>query len=255
MTARRAFVFSLLLGVLTGAPLNAQPQPLTVLAAASLKEVMDAQGAAFAIAGGPPVRFSYAASSTLARQVEAGAPADLFISADAGWMDYLAQRSLIEPTGRRDLVTNHLALIAPKTSKVALKAAPGMKLAQALGGGRLAMAGPEVPAGKYGRASLETLGVWDSVKTKVVQTDNVRSALLFVSRGEAPFGIVYDTDARVDPGVRIVALFPDSSHPKIVYPAAVLKSSTNPAAGRFLAYLRTPAAASTFRRFGFSPLP
>lgn len=256
MLSRRALVALIAAVALTGpAASHAQPAPLTVLAAASLKDVMDAQGLAFAKAGGPSVRFSYAASSALARQIEAGAPADLFISADSDWMDYVAQRRLIDPATRRDLVTNHLALIAPKDSKVALKATRGMPLAQALGGGRLSMAGPDVPAGRYGRAALETLGVWTSVQDRLVQADNVRGALVFVSRGEAPLGIVYDTDAKADPGVRIVALFPDDSHPKIVYPAAVLGASTNPAARRFMAFLHTPAAAATFRRYGFSPQP
>lgn len=256
MLSRRTVLALIAAAALAGpAAAQAQPAPLTVLAAASLKDVMDAQGQAFAKAGGPSVRFSYAASSALARQIEAGAPADLFISADSDWMDYVAQRRLIDPASRRDLVTNHLALIAPKDSTVALKAARGMPLAQALGGGRLSMAGPDVPAGRYGRAALERLGVWASVQDRLVQADNVRAALVFVSRGEAPLGIVYDTDAKADPGVRIVALFPDDSHPRIVYPAAVLSASTNPAARRFMAFLRTPAAAATFRRYGFSPLP
>lgn len=252
MILRRA-----ILGSLFSLPFAAQAwaqAPLTVLAAASLKEVMDAQGVAFAKAGGPPVRFSFAASSVLARQLEAGAPADLFISADSDWMNYVAARGLIDPGSRHDLATNHLALIAPRDSRIALQAVKGMPLAAALAGGKLAMAGPDVPAGRYGRASLESLGVWESVKGAVVQADNVRGALLFVSRGEAALGIVYDTDARSDPNVRIVALFPDASHPKIVYTGAVMKQSINPAAKRFMAFLRTPPAAATFRQFGFIPL-
>jgi len=252
MILRRS-ILALMAALTLVAPAFAQG-PLTVLAAASLKEVMDAQGAAFAKAGGPPVRFSYAASSVLARQVEAGAPTDLFISADSDWMDYVAARGLIDRASRRDLVSNHLALIAPKDSKVSLKAVKGMPIAAALAGGRLAMAGPDVPAGRYGRAALESLGVWASVQDRVVQADNVRGALLFVSRGEAQLGVVYDTDARSDPGVRIVTLFPDASHPRIVYPAALLKTVSNPAAGRFMAFLRTPAAAAIFRAFGFIPL-
>lgn len=256
MLVRRAFV-ALLAAAAVAGPVAAQPRqaPLTVLAAASLKEVMDAQGQAFARAGGPAVRFSYAASSALARQIEAGASADLFVSADSDWMDHVAQRGLIDPATRRDLVTNHLALIAPKDSKASLKAVKGMPLAQALGGGRLSMAGLDVPAGRYGRAALESLGVWPSVQDRLVLADNVRGALVFVSRGEAPFGIVYDTDAKADPGVRVVALFPDASHPKIVYPGAVLKASRNPAARRFMAFLRTPGAAAIFRRYGFTTLP
>ena len=252
MMLRRALLALFALLALAG-PTAAQA-PLNALAAASLKEVMDAQGEAFTRAGGPPVRFSYAASSTLARQVEAGAPADLFVSADSDWMDYVAMKGLIDPASRRDLVTNSLALIAPRSSKIALRAELGMPLAAALGTGRLSMAGPEVPAGRYGRAALQSLGVWDSVSGRLALADNVRGALMFVSRGEAPLGIVYDTDAKADPGVRIVAMFPSGSHPKIVYPGAMLKSSRNPAAARFMAFLKTPAGAAIFRRYGFVPL-
>ena len=252
MMLRRALLALFALLALAG-PTAAQA-PLNALAAASLKEVMDAQGEAFTRAGGPPVRFSYAASSTLARQVEAGAPADLFVSADSDWMDYVAMKGLIDPASRRDLVTNSLALIAPRSSKIALRAELGMPLAAALGTGRLSMAGPEVPAGRYGRAALQSLGVWDSVSGRLALADNVRGALMFVSRGEAPLGIVYDTDAKADPGVRIVAMFPSGSHPKIVYPGAMLKSSRNPAAARVMAFLKTPAGAAIFRRDGFVPL-
>jgi molybdate transport system substrate-binding protein len=250
----RRTVLTLIAALALAAPAQAQPA-ITVLAAASLKEVMDAQGAAFTKAGGPPVRFSYAASSALARQVEAGAPADLFISADAGWMDHVAQRRLIVPASRRDLATNRLALIAPRDSRLTLRMGRAMPLAAALGaGGRLAMAAPEVPAGRYGRAALESLGVWASVRDRLAPADSVRGALVFVSRGEAPLGIVYDTDARADPSVRIVALFPAASHPKIVYPGAVLREARHPAAGRFMSFLRTPQAAQIFRAHGFSPL-
>ena len=255
MIARRRLL-TLLAVVALSDPVTVQAQvPLAVLAAASLKEVMDAAAAAFTKAGGPRVRMSYAASSALARQIEAGAPADLFISADKDWMDYLAARGLIDPTQRYNLVTNHLALIAPKGSKVALRAAPGMALAAALGEGRLALAGPDVPAGRYARAALEDLGVWPSVEARLAPADNVRGALLFVARGEAPLGIVYDTDAKADPRVRIVDLFPENGYPKIVYPAAVLKGSSNLAARRFLTFLRSPAGTSVFRRYGFTPLP
>ena len=253
MITRRLSAVVLALLALAG-PALAQPEPLTVFAAASLKDVMDAQGAAFQRAGGSPVRFSYAGSSAIARQIESGAPADLFISADSDWMDYVAQRGLIAPASRRDLVTNHLALIAPASSKTRLTIGKGMNLNAALAGGRLAMAGPDVPAGRYGRAALNYLGVWPSVQDRVVSADNVRNAMLFVSRGEAPLGVVYDTDALVDPKVRIVGLFPDRSHPRIVYPAAIVKSSTNPAGARFMTFLRSRAAQDIFRRYGFTPL-
>ncbi len=253
MTALRRLIALAAVLLAFASPALAQP-PLTVFAAASLRDVMDAQAAAFTRAGGPPVRFSYAASSAIARQIENGAPADLFISADSDWMDYVAQRGLIDPRSRRDLVTNHLALIAPADSKLRLTIRKNMGLLAALGGGRLAMAGPDVPAGRYGRAALTSLGVWSSVEGRVVQADNVRNAMVFVSRGEAPLGVVYDTDAKVDPKVRIVGLFPDNSHPPIVYPGAVVKSSTNPASRRFLTYLRSRAGQATFRRYGFTPL-
>lgn len=248
------WVAAVLLSVLLGFPAAAQ-EALTVFAAASLKNVMDEQGAAFQRAGGPPVRFSYAASSAIARQIEQGAPADVFISADSDWMTYVEQRRLVRAGTRRDLLSNRLALIAPKASKARLAVARDMPLARALGAGRLAMAAPEVPAGKYGRAALADLGVWKSVEGKVVSAENVRAALAYVSRGEAPLGIVYDTDARADPGVRIVGLFPAASHPRIVYPAAVMAGSKNPATGRFMAYLATPAARAIFQKHGFTVLP
>ena len=240
--------------LLLAAPIVSTAQevaPVTVFAAASLKNAMDDLGEAYKAKTGETVRFSYAASSALARQIEQGAPADVFISADSDWMDYLAQKGLIVSSSRRNLLTNHLALIAPSDSSITLKIAKGMPLAKALGDGRLAVAGPEVPAGKYAKASLTTLGVWDSVSTKLASADNVRGALLFVARGEAPLGIVYDTDARVDPKVRIVGLFPDSSHPPIVYPEALLTHAVSPRAAALLAFLNGPEAAEVFSKYGF----
>ncbi|MBS0490395.1 MAG: molybdate ABC transporter substrate-binding protein [Proteobacteria bacterium] len=228
----------------------AHAAPVTVFAAASLKNALDEVGVEYEKAGGE-ARFSYAASSAIARQIEQGAPADVYVSADSDWMNYLAERKLIVAASRRDLLTNRLALIAPADSKVALKVGKGMPLAKALGSGRLAVAGPDVPAGKYARASLTALGAWDSVSGKLVQAENVRAALQFVARGETPLGIVYDTDAKVEPKVRIVGLFPDASHPKIVYPAALVASSKNPDAAKFLAFMRTPKAAAVFRKYGF----
>jgi molybdate transport system substrate-binding protein len=238
------------------APLLAQaPAPVTVFAAASLKNALDDVGKAYTAATGQPVRFSYAASSALARQIEAAAPADLFISADSDWMDYVAQRHLVVAATRRDLLSNHLALIAPADSTIKIRMGKAMPLARALGDGRLAIAGPDVPAGKYGRASLTALGVWPSVQDKLAPADNVRGALLFVARGETPLGIVYDTDAKIEPKVRIVALFPDDSHPRIVYSAAVVASSSNPKAGSFLGFLQGPEATAVFQKCGFMVLP
>jgi len=234
------------------APAFAASQPVTVFAAASLKNAVDDVSAAYGAKTGGQARVSYGASSALARQIEQGAPADVFVSADTDWMDYLARKKLILDSSRRNLLTNHLALIAPAASQSQLKIGPGMPLAAALGAdGRLSLAGPGVPAGKYAQASLTTLGVWDSVKDRVAPAENVRSALAFVAQGEAPFGIVYDTDAKVEPKVRIVGLFPDTSHPPILYPGAVVAASTNPEAARFLAFLRGHEAAAIFRKYGF----
>ena len=223
-----------------------------MFAAASLKNVLDEVDAAFAKApGGVPVTASYAASSTLARQIEQGAPADLFLSADVDWMTYVADRKLVRPETRRLLLTNRLALIAARDSKIAISVRRNMPLAEALGAGRLAMAGPDVPAGRYGQAALTALGVWDSVKAKTALGENVRAALQFVARGEAPLGIVYDTDALVEPAVRIVGVFPESSHPKILYPVAVLTGAKSPAAGAYLRFLEGPQAAAIFMKYGF----
>ncbi len=230
--------------------------PVTVFAAASLKNALDEAAAGYTADKGIQVRVSYAASSVLARQIEQGAPADLFVSADSQWMDYVASRGLIVPASRRDLLSNHLALIAPADSKTSLRIAKGMAIAAALGGGRLAVAGPEVPAGKYAQASLVALGVWDGVKDHLAPAENVRAALAFVARGEAPLGIVYDTDAKVEPKVRIVALFPDASHPPIVYPVALtVVGGSCIGAKTLLDYLGGPAAGAVFRKYGFIVRP
>ena len=247
----------LLIGVLAAsliAPhvlLAAPPSPVTVFAAASLKNVMDDVGKAYLVKTRSPARFSYGASSALARQIEQGAPADVFVSADPQWMDYVVARGLIAPGARRDLLSNHLALIAPAFSTTRLKIGKAMPLAAALGAGRLAIAGPDVPAGKYAQASLTALGVWDDVKDKLARAENVRAALAFVARGETPLGIVYDTDAKVEPNVRVVGLLPDDSHPPIIYPAAIVAASRNPGAGAFLAFLDSPPARALFRKYGF----
>lgn len=232
----------------------AQAAPVTVFAAASLKTALDEVGAQYAKTGGA-ARFSYAASSAIARQIEQGAPADIYVSADSDWMNYLADRKLIVASSRKDLLTNNLALIAPADSRVALTIGKGMPLAKALGEGRLAVAGPDVPAGKYAKASLGALGVWDSVSGRLAQAENVRMALQYVARGESPLGVVYDTDAKVEPKVRIVGLFPAGTHPKIVYPVALVAGSKNPDAAKFLAYLGGPQAASVFRKYGFTVFP
>jgi molybdate transport system substrate-binding protein len=203
--------------------------------------------------GGVRAKISYAASSALARQIESGAPADLFISADLGWMDYLEQRQLIRAATRINLLGNRLALVAPADSDVRAEIKPGLDLVGLLKGGRLAMGDPDsVPAGKYGKAALEKMGIWSSVRTHIAPAESVRAALLFVSRGEAPLGIVYATDAAADPRVKIVGVFPQDTHPPIVYPAALTTASKNIAASRLLEFLGSPAAKAVFEKHGFT---
>lgn len=231
--------------------------PITVFAAASLKESLDEAAAAYEKATGQSVRVSYAASSALARQIEQGAPADVFLSADRDWMDYVQQRDLIDAGSRRDLLGNTLVLIAPKASAakpVALKR--GVDLRPLLGkDGRLALAlTASVPAGKYAKAAFASLGVWDSLQDKVAEGENVRAAMMLVTRGEAPLGVVYGSDAQVEPGVRVLATFPADSHPPIVYPVARIAASKHAQSSAFVRWLATPAAAAIFRRHGFSIL-
>jgi len=230
----------------------AAAETVTVFAAASLKDALDENVKAYQAKANDRIVVSYAASPALAKQIEAGAPADLFISADLDWMDYLEQRRLIRSDTRRNLLRNRLVLIAPADSKVSVNIAPGFPLATLLGDGRLAMANPDaVPAGKYGKASLEALGVWKDVQSRVAAAENVRAALVLVSRGEAPLGIVYRTDAAADPKVRIVGLFPENSHPPIIYPAA-LTSTGKRVAGPFLQWLGRSDARAIFEKHGFS---
>ena len=229
---------------------------IRVLAAASLKEALDAQVKGFESAGGDKVVVSYAASNALARQIEAGAPADLFISADVDWMDHVEQRRLLKPATRIDLLRNKLVLIAPASSANTLQIGPDFPLAAALGQQKLAMANPDsVPAGKYGKRALETLGVWKGVEQNVARAENVKAALVLVARGEAPFGIVYATDARADHSVRIVDTFPENTHPPIVYPAAVVATSQSSNARALLDYLKSPIARVVWEKHGFATVP
>jgi molybdate transport system substrate-binding protein len=226
--------------------------PLTVFAAASLKESMDEAAVAYQRHTGIPVRVSYAASSALARQIEQGAPADLFFSADLEWMDYLQQRGKVDAAQRRNLLGNQLVLIAPKASTLKVDLGKAGSLAAALGQGRLALGQTSsVPAGKYARASLEKLGHWSGVQAKLAESESVRAALMLVARGEAPLGIVYLSDARAEPAVRIVATFPDDSHPPIVYPVAALRGARNAQAQALVSWLASPQAAAIFQRRGF----
>jgi molybdate transport system substrate-binding protein len=253
MAARRAvIVLAAAILVSAGALPRSMAAEVTVFAAASLKGAMDEQAKQFEAATGNKVVVSYGASNALAKQIESGAPADLFVSADLDWMDYVEEKKLVAPGKRVNLLRNTLVLIAPAASTSALRIGPNFGLAAALGNDKLAMANPDsVPAGKYGKAALEQLGVWPSVEKQVARAENVRAALALVSRGEAPFGVVYATDAYADKGVRIVDTFPASSYPAIVYPAAMMAASKSPAARSLLGYLRSAAARATWEKYGF----
>jgi molybdate transport system substrate-binding protein len=228
-------------------------EKVVVFAAASLKNALDAVNAAWQTDAGKTVTISYAASSALAKQIEEGAPADVFISADLDWMKYLSDKKLTKPDTELKLLGNRIVLIAPKESAVETTIAPNFPLAELLGDGRLAMGDVKaVPAGKYGKAALETLGVWTSVEAKVAQAENVRAALKFVALGETPLGIVYQTDAAAEPGVRIVDTFPEDTHAPIVYPVALTASSHNPDAAEFVKYLQSTKAKDLFETQGFT---
>src|SRR5471032_1812379 len=234
-TSRRAFalLFAALI-LLPSAAISQPPAGVTVFAAASLTDSLKGIADAYQAKTGSKITLSFGASSTLARQIEQGASADLFFSADTDWMDYLNKAGLIAQASRKDLLGNQLVLIAASTNSHDLKIAPHFDLAGALGDGRLALADPaSVPAGKYGKAALTALGVWDSLASHVAPAENVRIALQYVARSEAPLGIVYATDAKVDPTVRVVGIFPEDSHPPIIYPAALTKTAS-PQAQAFL---------------------
>jgi len=241
------------------APAAAATEParreLLVFAAASLSEALEEVGRAFTAATGMRVAASYAASSVLAKQIEAGAPADAFFSADVAWVDYLEKRGLIQPSSRRDVLRNTLVLIAPADSTLRLRIAPGFDLAGALKGGRLAIADPDsVPAGEYARAALTRLGVWSRVSDRAVRGENVRAALAYVARGEAPLGIVYRTDAQAERRVRVVDVFPKDSHPPITY-ALALTARAPPKAAQLVEFLTGDVARQIFVRYGFTASP
>jgi len=234
---------------------QARAAEVTVFAAASLKNALDEVAAGWQAATGNTVSISYAGSARLARQIEQGAPADLFISANTAWMDHLDEAGLIDEASRRDLLGNRLVLVAHGRDVAPVDLAPGADLAHRLGDGRLAMALVDaVPAGIYGKAALEGLGLWASVADRLAQTDNVRAALALVALGEAPLGIVYATDAVAEDRVTVVATFPEDSHPPIVYPVALTVEGTRSAAVDLLAWLGSAAARGSFERQGFSVL-
>jgi molybdate transport system substrate-binding protein len=234
---------------------SAQDKSITVFAAASMKNALDDVDAAFTKQSGIKVVASYDASSALMKQIEGGAPADVFVSADLKWMDYGSQKKVIKDDTRVNLLGNELVLIAPKDSKIGnVTIAPNFDLAGLAGGGRIATGDVKaVPVGIYAQAALQKLGVWASVEPKMAMAANVRAALILVARGEAPLGIVYSTDAKVEPGVKVVGVFPESSHDPIIYPVAAT-ANAKPDATPYLAFLRSAAAKTIFESYGFTVL-
>jgi molybdate transport system substrate-binding protein len=226
---------------------------LIVFAAASLTDTLKEVGDAYAAAGKAKPTFSFAASSALARQIESGAPAAIFVSADEQWMDYLADRKLIVGATRTTFLGNTLVLVAPADRTFKINVTYDFPLAAALNGGKLSMANPDsVPAGKYGKAALENLNVWRSVESSVVRGDNVRSALAFVERGEAAAGIVYATDAAITKKVAVVGTFPEVSHPPITYPLAIVAGNDTAQAREFRAFMLSDTAKAIYRKYGFA---
>lgn len=252
---RAAFLAVLLACLVAGAQKPARSaEKLTVFAAASLKNALEAAGAAFTAETGVAVVFSFAGTSVIARQIEAGAPADIFVSADVMWMDYVTKAGAVDPASVRNVAANTLVVVAPRAEDAPLDLAAPDALVARLGDGRLAIADPEtVPAGRYGRAALGALNLWQPVEGRLAPMENVRVALAAVARGEAPLGIVYASDAAVEPDVAVVARFPENTHPPIVYPAALTKSAS-PDALRFLDFLRGAAAAEAFSAAGLAPV-
>lgn len=238
-----------------------EPQAISVFAAASLQNALSDIAKAYTAQTGVAVRLTFGGSPSIARQIEQGAPADIIISADGDWMDHVQTRNLIDPASRTNLISNRLVLVAPVAAPVTLALTPPASaqkaMARTLGPGRLAMADPDtVPAGRYGKAGLVTLGLWDGVKGKIAPSDSVRNALAFVARGEAPLGLVYASDAVAEPKVKIVGVLPRTSHPLIVYPGAVVQASKVPdQAKAFLAWLKSRRAQAILLKAGFSPLP
>ncbi|MDL2269750.1 molybdate ABC transporter substrate-binding protein [Desulfosarcina sp. OttesenSCG-928-G17] len=243
----------LAMAVLPGSAMAASPE-VTVFAAASTTTVLTELGDLYAKKGLGTMKPSFASSSTLAKQIESGAPADIFLSANVEWMDFLVEKNAIDKASRRDLLGNRLVLIAPATGPLkSVDIKPGVDFLALLGtDGRLSTGDPaHVPAGTYGKTAMEALGIWDSVKDRIAPMKDVRAALMLVERGEAPLGVVYATDAAITDKVRIVGTFPESSHPPIVYPIAAVASGNTEAAKAFITFLTSPEASTIFARYGF----
>ena len=245
-------VLLLLFGTISGG--KAQEDTVTVFAAASTTNAVSEIGKLFSERKLGRFQPSFAASSTLAKQIESGAPANIYLSANEKWMDYLEERGMVDPAGRWNLLSNRIVLVAPVHSRVnQVDIVPGFDLGGLLEGGYLAMGDPDhVPAGIYGRQALESLGVWSMVSTRIARQKDVRSALAFVEREEAPLGVVYATDAALTDKVRVVGIFPENSHPQIVYPVALVRGAETSAAKKFLEFLKSPEARSIFHTYGFT---
>ena len=250
----RIVLFAAAIAILSWSAAASDSSQITVFAAASLANAVQDIGKAYEAKNGTKVVLSFAASSLLAKQIESSDGVDMFISADMEWMDYLEKRRLLAADTRKNFLGNRLVLVAPADTKTSLTIGRNFPLMKALGNGRLALADPDtVPAGKYAKAALTSLGVWDSVADHLAPAENVRVALAYVARGEAPFGIVYETDARIESKVRVAGVFPENTHPPIVYPVALTKDAKSQAKA-FLDYLNGPEARTVFEKYGFKVL-
>jgi molybdate transport system substrate-binding protein len=249
-------IFAIMFNVCVSASMAAEPETVTVFAAASTTNALTEIGKLFENRNTGKFTSSFASSSTLAKQIEQGAPADIFLSADKEWMDYLETKKIIEPDTRFDLLGNRIVLIAPRDSPVStVDIRLGFDLVKLLGDGLIAMGDPDhVPAGIYGKNALESLGVWSGVEKRVARSKDVRAALALVERGETPLGLIYATDAAISDKVKVIGLFPQESHTPIVYPAAVVAGKKSEAAGRFIEFLQGPEAGAIFEKYGFTVL-
>ncbi|MEO8487137.1 MAG: molybdate ABC transporter substrate-binding protein [Betaproteobacteria bacterium] len=252
MPTRRPVLSMLAIASIGLASSVAAAQPVTVFAAASLTNALEEVGAAWKAPGRAPVRFSFAASSTLAKQIEQGAPADLFASADEQWMDYLVERRLVDASSRRDFAANRLVLIVPADKPATIDLKPGIDYANLFAGERIATGDPaHVPVGRYAEQALKSLGAWNAIAPRLVRAESVRAALAFVERGEVAAGIVYATDAAISTRVRVAGTFPPGSHPRIVYPVALVAGRATDEARALFAFLNGPEARAILRRHGF----
>ncbi|WP_051958072.1 molybdate ABC transporter substrate-binding protein [Desulfobacter vibrioformis] len=251
---RWSVFFCLIFSALMLSPLAlAQAESIRIFAAASTTNAVGDIINAYTAETGKAVVPSFASSSTLAKQIDQGAPADMYLSANPKWMDFIEGKDLVEPGTRTNLLGNRITLIQPLSGELDIEISKDMDLAGILGDDKLAMGDPDhVPAGIYGRKALESLGLWESVSPKVARAKDVRAALALVERAEAPLGIVYATDAAISKKIKVVAVFPEHTHPPIIYPACIIKGKANDDAKAFFEFLKSPKAAEIFKTYGFS---